>query len=1358
MRLSLRQGRGRVAAATVVVAFVAGLALGASMNGPAPRSLATHPSTGAAEPAPVAAGQEAPPSGAPSTAPSPAPEFASVDASLLAAVTAADAPPDGVDAVFVADVVARANPAFQSVSSHLNRLGDDLYSGKLDASDAEALGEVPGLKVSENRPIHVDPTVLPRADAPAESPFGLSIDSATTIPNVDPDLAVARTALGIQGGDQVIAIVDTGVDTNAVGLAGKVITRVDFSPATLACTDRGYLDPEGHGTHVASIAAGAVDAAAPGVVGVAPEASLIDLRVFNCNGDADTSTVLQALDWVAANSVAWNIGVVNLSLGENGGQQDGLDAASVVINKLVAAGVFVAVASGNAGDAPATIYSPGTALFATTVGAASVGPYGAFFDFYSSQGPVAGGTGVDLVAAGSGIIAAKSTANPWAGPTTTLAGTSMATPYVAGLAALLRQQDPARVPHGDACTTGPGCPLGVNVASMSNGIQDAMATSDWFAPGPDDATGRGLVVASDSLRALATPTAPETSVTLAPDSPSLMRIPPHDRPVTIGVLAATPIPATDSAPDRLAFALLDATGVTMAPVLPCILEVMDSTYCFSGPDTLPQRVWYFTSPPSVDASWLRLSTTVATDIEVIAPGLDGTITIASGVRASDVVLDDGGVATVTVERTVTGTAGTDFSVTTSSGLSAPTTVTLPAGPAGTSATFEVAEDASYTPGALETAGRVALADGGDLLLAVSVRYAAPQAGAPGQMTVGGTQIVVGDPAATGLFLAADGTIVGDSTQGSLARTSATAGTVPGPFVVDPGSNDAQPLEITQTTQSGIQALGVSDDASKVLLLEAAEGAGAVALDSDGRAVTFVHNRDTDANTEIGNSTIKPDATGPGMPRLSSDGSSVAFVATGGAGTHKVYWQGGTDYGTLPPSLASFLGSVSVRVGGVSADKVLVEVLTSGSSTWNARLYPVGGGPFAPVASVTAGTSRLSADGSAVGYVSSSGTSVSCYRTSTSTTSSFNLLSHAPLGAMTPGPECASLTGVVERVASFPQGWQGSEVVTMHANGTMDVLGSSSRDDVAWIANVATGNLLTITGIPANPGDTNGLVDVYRGAWTPLALVATPTPVISGAPQVGSPLTADPGAWGPAPVSLAYQWKRGGVAIAGGNGRTYVPVVADAGSNLSVTVTGSRDGYLPVSRTSVPTAAVPPPPIVLTDIAGSPFAADIQWMVDRGITTGYADGTFRPTANVSRQAMAAFMYRFAGSPAFTPPVTSPFNDVSTDSSFYTEVTWMADQGISTGYPDGGFHPTANVSRQAMAAFMYRFAGSPAFTPPVTSPFNDVATDSPFYAEVTWMADAGISTGYADGGFHPAANVSRQAMAAFLHRLDGILTPP
>jgi hypothetical protein len=176
---------------------------------------------------------------------------------------------------------------------------------------------------------------------------------------------------------------------------------------------------------------------------------------------------------------------------------------------------------------------------------------------------------------------------------------------------------------------------------------------------------------------------------------------------------------------------------------------------------------------------------------------------------------------------------------------------------------------------------------------------------------------------------------------------------------------------------------------------------------------------------------------------------------------------------------------------------------------------------------------------------------------------------------------------------------------------------------------------------------------------------------------------------------------------------------------------------------------------LTDIAGSAFIADILWMVDRGITTGYNDETFRPAANVSRQAMSAFLYRLAGSPEVTLPGSSPFTDVPESSQFYTEIVWMDQQGISTGYSDDTFRPTANVTRQAMAAFMYRMAGSPAVTLPGSSPFTDVPDTSQFYTEIVWMAQNGISTGYSDDTFRPGNNVTRQAMAAFMHRLEPLL---
>lgn len=75
---------------------------------------------------------------------------------------------------------------------------------------------------------------------------------------------------------------------------------------------------------------------------------------------------------------------------------------------------------------------------------------------------------------------------------------------------------------------------------------------------------------------------------------------------------------------------------------------------------------------------------------------------------------------------------------------------------------------------------------------------------------------------------------------------------------------------------------------------------------------------------------------------------------------------------------------------------------------------------------------------------------------------------------------------------------------------------------------------------------------------------------------------------------------------------------------------------------------------------------------------------------------------------------------------------------------------------MAAFMYRLAGSSAFTPPATSPFADVATDNPFYKQITWLANSGISTGWteSDGSktYRPYLAVNRDAMAAFMYRYD------
>ena len=169
-------------------------------------------------------------------------------------------------------------------------------------------------------------------------------------------------------------------------------------------------------------------------------------------------------------------------------------------------------------------------------------------------------------------------------------------------------------------------------------------------------------------------------------------------------------------------------------------------------------------------------------------------------------------------------------------------------------------------------------------------------------------------------------------------------------------------------------------------------------------------------------------------------------------------------------------------------------------------------------------------------------------------------------------------------------------------------------------------------------------------------------------------------------------------------------------------------------------------------ADYPFVNDINWLAQRRITTGYPDGTFRPNGSVERGAMAAFFYRMAGSPQFTAPSTPSFKDVPRDHPFYKEIEWMRARGITTGWSDGTFRPNDAVNRDAMAAFFYRFAGSPAYSAPVASPFSDVSAGSQFYREISWLAEQRITTGWADGSFRPVQPIERGAMAAFLHRYN------
>jgi subtilisin family serine protease len=232
-----------------------------------------------------------------------------------------------------------------------------------------------------------------------------------------------------------VAVLDSGIDRGHPDVAGSLGETSDFTGAAGAPVT---ADPDGHGTHVASIVAGTGAASDGRFKGVAPDAELLVGRVLNDEGNGQESWVLQGMEWAAARAP-----IVNMSL--TGAPTDGTDPMAQAVNTLSARyGTLFVAAAGNSGRA-GTVGTPGSADAALTVG--SVDRDGALARS-SSRGPRVGDQAVkpDLTAPGVGIVAARAAGTNGQEPVgdryTAISGTSMAAPHVAGAAALLAQQHP----------------------------------------------------------------------------------------------------------------------------------------------------------------------------------------------------------------------------------------------------------------------------------------------------------------------------------------------------------------------------------------------------------------------------------------------------------------------------------------------------------------------------------------------------------------------------------------------------------------------------------------------------------------------------------------------------------------------------------------------------------------------------------------------------------------------------------------------------------------------------------------------------------------------------------------------------
>ncbi|MFI7659373.1 S8 family serine peptidase [Micromonospora parva] len=245
--------------------------------------------------------------------------------------------------------------------------------------------------------------------------------------------APAAWAAGFTGAGVSVAVLDTGVDATHPDLAGKVAEARNFTEATDA------RDTVGHGTHVASTIAGSGAASGGKYRGVAPDATLLDGKVCEDAGCSD-SAILAGMQWAAVEKKA---AVVNMSL--SGWDTPEVDPLEEAVQTLTAqTGTLFVLAAGNDGS-DGSVGSPASADAGLAVGA--VDRDDELADF-SSRGPRVGDDALkpDITAPGVDIVAARS-ANGFIGDPVddryvTISGTSMATPHVAGSAALLAQQHP----------------------------------------------------------------------------------------------------------------------------------------------------------------------------------------------------------------------------------------------------------------------------------------------------------------------------------------------------------------------------------------------------------------------------------------------------------------------------------------------------------------------------------------------------------------------------------------------------------------------------------------------------------------------------------------------------------------------------------------------------------------------------------------------------------------------------------------------------------------------------------------------------------------------------------------------------
>ena len=277
-------------------------------------------------------------------------------------------------------------------------------------------------------------------------------------------------------------VVDTGILASHTDFGGRVAAGW-----TAVADGNGTTDCNGHGTHVAGTVAGAA-------YGVAKSATLVPVRVLDCNGSGYNSDVVAGLDWIAANHAAGTPAVANLSLG--GAASSTVDAA---IQAVIDDGVTTVVAAGNSAVDACTA-SPARVPGAVTVAASDSADKQASFSNFGS-----------CVALSAPGVSIPSDYYPSTTATATMSGTSMASPHTAGAAAVLLSQNPALTPSQVAGALVSNATAGV-IAGATTGTPNRLLYTGADATAPAPAPAPAPTVTSVSPAAKGTAVAAGTNV------------------------------------------------------------------------------------------------------------------------------------------------------------------------------------------------------------------------------------------------------------------------------------------------------------------------------------------------------------------------------------------------------------------------------------------------------------------------------------------------------------------------------------------------------------------------------------------------------------------------------------------------------------------------------------------------------------------------------------------------------------------------------------------------------------------------------------------------------------------------------